>query len=81
MSRLSRWLFPRSWKIGRDEALGIARAACDAGGVPWLEPTRVYRHYGDWAVWTYADHRGGNVRVIVDGRNGEVKLLTGPTPR
>ena len=82
MSRLARWLlFQLGRDVTRDQALEIARTACEARGAPWLEPIKVYRHYGDWAVWTFANHRGGNVRVIVDGGTGHVKRLEGPTPR
>jgi hypothetical protein len=81
MSRLRRWLLLQLGRdITRDQALAAARAACEARGVPGYGP-KVYRHYGDWAVWTFANHRGGNVRVIVDGGTGEVKRLEGPTPR
>jgi hypothetical protein len=82
MSRLSRWLlFRLGQDVTRDEALEIARAVCEARGTPWLEPIKVYRHYGDWAIWTFASRRGGNVRVVIDGGTGEVKRLEGPTPR
>lgn len=82
MNRLGRWLTLGTRNhVGRDEALVIAHEACEDRGLPWREPIKVYRHYGDWAVWTYANHRGGNVRVIVDGATGEVKRMAGPTPR
>jgi hypothetical protein len=54
MSRLARWLlFQLGRDVTRDQALEIARTACEARGAPWLEPIKVYRHYGDWAVWTF----------------------------
>ncbi len=82
MSRLGRWLlFQLGRDVTRERAREIARVACEARNVPWQEPIKVYRHYGDWAVWTFANHRGGNVRVIVDGGTGEVRRLEGPTPR
>lgn len=82
MSRLTRWLlFRLGEEVSREQALEEARAACEARGLPWWGPIKVYRHYGDWAVWTFADHRGGNVIVIVDGGSGAVKRVTGPIIR
>jgi hypothetical protein len=82
MSRLSRWLlFGLGYQVTREQARAIAQEVCELRGLPWLEPIRVHRHYGDWAVWTFADHRGGNVRVILDGETGDVRQVTGPTPR
>jgi hypothetical protein len=82
MSRIGRWLLPQlAQGVTRERALELARRSCEEQGVPWHEPVKVYRHYGDWAVWTYAGHRGGNVRVIIDGGSGDVKRLTGPTLR
>jgi hypothetical protein len=82
MNRLMRWIVQGAGaKVGRQEAVDIARRAAEERGLPWLEPVKVYRHYGDWAVWTYAGHRGGNVRIVVDAGSGEVKGTLGPTPR
>ncbi len=78
-----RWLRGLSGpeKIDKDEAKAIARAECERRGLPWGEPVRVYRHYGNWSVWTNADHVGGNIRVIIDGRNGDVRSVSGPIKR
>jgi hypothetical protein len=81
MSRLGRWLFLSEGQISKEDAVDIAQAECARRCIQWWEPVRVHRHYGDWAVWTYADHRGGNVRVIVDRGTGRVKAVFGPTPR
>jgi hypothetical protein len=82
MSRLLRWLsFGATSRVSRDEARAIAQATCASRGLPWNQPVKVYRHYGDWQVWTAANTRGGNVRVIVDGGSGEVKRVAGPLPR
>jgi hypothetical protein len=82
MSRLSRWLFLQLGReVTREQARDLAQAACEARSLPWQEPVKVYRHYGDWAAWTFANHRGGNVRVIIDGGSGAVKRVAGPTPR
>lgn len=82
MRRLARWLlFQLGHDITREQARDLARAACEKRGLPWWEPIKVCRHYGDWAVWTFANHRGGNVRVIIDGGTGAVKRVAGPTSR
>lgn len=81
MSRVARWLFLSQGQISKEDAKELARAECARRGVPWWEPVKVHRHYGDWVVWTFADHRGGNVRVIVDRGTGAVKGVFGPTPR
>lgn len=78
-----RWLCPfsKNW-ITRSEAAEVAYRAATRKGLPWIEPIHVYRHYGDWAVYSFADHRGGNVRVIVDGASGKIKQMPDhPTPR
>jgi hypothetical protein len=81
MGKLRRWLFLETMDVTREEALSIAHAGCDRRGLPWLEPVRVFRHYGDWSVWTHADHKGGNVRVIVDAGRGDVLSVYGPVSR
>jgi hypothetical protein len=81
MSRLTRWLYLSSGEISKETAEEIARAECIRRGTPWWPPVSVHRRYGDWAVWTFADHRGGNVRVVVDRGTGDVKAIFGPTPR
>jgi hypothetical protein len=60
MSRLTRLLLLQLGReVTREQACDLARAACEELGLPWQEPTKVYRRYGDWAVWTFANHRGG----------------------
>ena len=81
MSRLTRWLRLSDGQISMDAAEEIARAECIRRGTPWWPPVKVHRHYGDWAVWTNADHSGGNVRVIVDRGTGEIKAIFGPTSK
>jgi len=67
--------------VSREQALDIARRECERRGLPWQEPVRVMSELADWAVWTHADHRGGNVRVIVDKGTGEVHRVSGPILR
>ena len=82
MNRASRWLlFQLGREVSRDQARDLARRACEERGLPWREPVRVYRHFGDWAIWTDAKNRGGNVHVFIDGGNGAVKNIAGPMPR
>jgi hypothetical protein len=82
VSRLLRWLrVPSTVRVDSGEAVDVARAECQRRGIPWLEPVRVHRHYGNWTVWTHADRIGGNVRVVVDAGTGDVLKVNGPTPR
>ena len=77
-----RWLMPfHSGAVSREQAVEIARKECIERGLPWREPIKVYRHYGGWAVWTFANHRGGNVRVVIDRDKRAVQAVYGPTPR
>ena len=82
MSRFLRMLgLSKAIKVSKGSAIAIARAECTRRGLEWREPVRVYRHYGNWSVWTHADHTGGNIRVIVDSGNGQVKAVDGPLSR
>jgi hypothetical protein len=81
MGRLMRWLLLSDGEISKAAAEEIARAECIRRGTPWWPPVKVYPHFGDWAVWTYADHHGGNVKVIVDRGTGGIKAVFGPTSR
>lgn len=82
MTRLLRWLtFLAGSRVTKDDAVVIARAECESRGVAFREPVKVYRHYGDWQVWTYADHRPPGVRLVVDAGSGEVKRFVRPLPR
>lgn len=82
VSRLLRWLtFGFGGRVSRDQAAELARLECLRRDLPWIGPIKVYAHYGDWSVWTFAGHRGGNIRVIIDRRSGSVIRVQGPTPR
>ena len=82
MNRFLRWLLPdHGTVISKEEAVEVARKECERRGIPWLEPVKVFRHYGNWSVWTHANHRGGNVRVIVDKETGEIYNIAGPIIR
>ena len=82
MKRLTRWVTRNSRNaISQDEALEVARATCRARGLGWREPVTINRYYGDWIVYTNADQRGGNIRLLVDGDSGAVKRVWGPTKR
>ena len=81
MSRVGRWLFLSQGEISKEDTQKIARAERVRRRIPWWEPVKVHRHYGDWAVWSNADHLGGNVRLIIDRGTGLVKAVYGPTPR
>lgn len=80
--RAARLLTPGSaWPVQRARAVDLARAEASKRGLPWDEPVRAYRHYGNWAVRTRIMDRGGNVQVIIDAGSGEVLDVSGPTPR
>lgn len=80
--RLIRLVTPGSrWPVSRERALELARAEVQRRGLPWLEPVRVYRYFGNWAVWTHALHKGGNLHVEVCGQTGAVIDVRGPTRR
>ncbi|KJE24238.1 hypothetical protein FF36_01313 [Frankia torreyi] len=81
MSRLARCLFLSKGTISKDDAREIARAECALRGLTWEEPVNVRRDFGDWEVWTNANYRGGNIRVIVGGGSGAVGGVFGPMPR
>lgn len=82
LNRIGRWVFFQLGNnVTKEAALEIARTACEAEGVPFVAPVRVGRDFGDWVVWTNARTRGGNVRVEIDGGDGTVKRIAGPTPR
>jgi hypothetical protein len=81
MNRFLRWLSPSLGKVTKEQAEDIAHWECKRRGLVWLEPVRIFRHYGNWSIWTNADKIGGNIRVIVDSEDGQVISLTGPTPR
>jgi hypothetical protein len=82
VARLARWLLPWSSRwISRDSAIVLAKAAVVERGLPWVDPIRAVRHYGDWQVVTASNVRGGNVRVTIDAGSGLVKWIGGPTPR
>lgn len=62
-----------------DEALDLARSVAVAEGWAWQEPVRVWRQkswlfFGSarWEVWTNAESRGCNVRVVIDDKTGRV---------
>lgn len=67
--------------IGREDAIARARAVALERGWPWREPVRVHREFAfvlfgrmRWVVETNAEHRGANVRVVVDAEDGEIVL-------
>lgn len=80
--RILRVVMPGSaWPVNRGRAVALAQAEAAKRGLPWEQPVRAYRHYGNWAVRTHVDHIGGNVHIVVDGGTGDVLRAMGPTPR
>jgi len=81
VSDILRWLRLKGMTVDRESAISIARAECERRGLQWLDPVRVFRHYGDWSVVTAADHIPIGVRVIVDGGTGQVRAVNRPLSR
>ncbi len=82
MNDIFRWLARiHSPAISKDQALEIARRECEKRGIAWREPVHVIWEFGNWAVWTHAGHRGGNVRIIIDKMSGEIRNVSGPIKR
>jgi len=81
VSRVLRWLLLSKGNISRADAAEIARAECARRAIPWVGSCECASPLWRLGVWTFADHRGGNVRVIVDRGAGEVKMVVGPTAR
>jgi hypothetical protein len=81
MSRVARFLFLSKGNISKHEAKELARAECARRGLTWEEPVWVHRDFGNWTVWTCADHRGGNLIITVDRGTGAIKAFSGPSPR
>jgi hypothetical protein len=66
--------------ITEQQALEIARRVAEERGWPWVEPVRAATRrefivYGreTWEVWSNAESRGDNVRVVLDVRDGFVR--------
>ena len=70
-----------SWPVTSESATAIAGAEAERRGIPWDPPIRAYKSYGNWAVRSRANCRGGNVQIRVDGSTGQVLEVLGPTPR
>lgn len=62
-------------RLGREEALVLARQAAQDQGLPWDEPVRVRETFRGFEFWTAATMRGGNVSVEIDGVTGEVRSV------
>ena len=63
----------------RVEIIEIAKTAVKQEGWPWEEPIEVLRRrrwvlFGPvhWEIVTFADHRGGNVFLMIDQKTGKV---------
>jgi hypothetical protein len=63
----------------KSEIIEIAKNAVEAEGWPWQQPVVALRRrrwvlFGPahWEVITFADHRGGNVFLMIDDKTGRV---------
>jgi len=70
-----------------EQAIACARAIALERGWPWWPPVRAARRRTfffigppRWEVWSNADMRGSNVRVVIDDATGAV-LAQGFMPR
>ena len=58
--------------ISKTDALSIARAECERRDWLWWEPVHIKTSWGSWEIWTNADEKGGNVRILVSKDTGEI---------
>jgi hypothetical protein len=70
-----------TWPVSKEAASRAAEEEAVARGLPWELPLSVSREFRNWQVWTKARHRGGNLRIEVDTRTGDVRAVHGPTSR
>lgn len=63
-----------------DQLLTVAKRKCDDEGWPWTEPVILQHGPVRTLVTTNCDMRGGNVRVLINARSGEV-VQAGFAPR
>lgn len=68
---------PREPPVTRARAIGLARQAAARHGLIWIDPVGVTQRRGTWVIWSGADRRGGNLRAVVDMRDGEVVRISG----
>ena len=58
--------------LPEQRVLAIAKERAEAEGWPWREPVLLQHRLMRTLVTTNADMRGGNVRVLIDARSGDV---------
>jgi len=63
----------------KSEIMEIAKSAVEGEGWPWEQPIMALRRrrwvfFGPvhWEIITFADHRGGNVFLMIDDKTGKV---------
>lgn len=66
--------------LSKAEAIEIARAECERRDLPFLDPVSVTRGIWRITVFAHSTFRGGNVRVQLRARTGDV-LHVGFNPR
>lgn len=71
MKLFTKWLRLKP-KITQIEAIEIAKAMCERLSWPWLEPIQAKYSFGKWVVDTNCGQRGANVKIIIDGENGNI---------
>lgn len=62
-------------KISREQALLIAKSACERNDLPWEAPFSVKLTWDEYEILTNTDMLGGNVRIHIDKDDGVVTLL------
>lgn len=66
--------------ISKERAVSIAQYECKKRKLPWLEPVDVHSEWGNWVVFTNSEAKGGNVRIVIKKKTGEV-MKVGFIPR
>ena len=75
-ARLIRWWkavrTPAPLHVSPEAALAIAQQQCKERGWPFAEPVTIDREHNAYKILTFANMRGGNVRLTIDGNTGAV---------
>gem|GEM_PF-4930025 len=58
--------------ISAEQAVLIARQACETRGWAWRGTIRVWSRWGKWVVRTNAQARGANVEIVINQQTGTV---------
>ena len=71
-SKLLRALGHGPLRLSPEDALAIAHRQCQERDWPFAKPVTIRREHNTYAILTFANMRGGNVRFSIDGNTGAV---------